>query len=94
MQKKGASDSDPRGSRDFQNLHYFFKSINLQNKQKFFNWRMSKTAELERELAELHAKYKASEGEKDSIQIIKKQRATIDKWVCLACSIIIMFELK
>ena len=37
MQKKGASDSDPRGSRDFQNLHYFFKSINLQNKQKFFN---------------------------------------------------------
>ncbi len=40
---------------------------------------MSKSAELERELAELHTKYKAADGEKDSIQIIKKQRATIDK---------------
>mmetsp|Transcript_29376 Transcript_29376/g.46099 ORF Transcript_29376/g.46099 Transcript_29376/m.46099 type:complete len:561 (-) Transcript_29376:97-1779(-) len=39
----------------------------------------SKSAELERELAELHSKYKASENDKDSVKVIKKQRATIDK---------------
>eukprot|EP00961_Rhodomonas_salina_P064384 866036-Rhodomonas_salina.5 len=39
---------------------------------------MSKSADLERELAELHSKYKAVEGEKESLKVIKKQRATID----------------
>mmetsp|Transcript_2618 Transcript_2618/g.5837 ORF Transcript_2618/g.5837 Transcript_2618/m.5837 type:complete len:553 (+) Transcript_2618:152-1810(+) len=38
-----------------------------------------KAADLERELAELHSKYQASGGEKDSGKIIKKQKATIDK---------------
>jgi len=38
-----------------------------------------KAADLERELAELHSKYQASGGDKDSGKIIKKQKATIDK---------------
>jgi hypothetical protein len=38
---------------------------------------MSKSAE--RELAELHTNIKASEGEKDSIQIIKKQQLLISE---------------
>jgi len=40
---------------------------------------MSKTADLERELAELHSKYKGGDGERESVKVIKKQRATIDK---------------
>ncbi len=40
---------------------------------------MSRSADLERELAELHSKYKALEGEKESVKVIKKQRATIDR---------------
>jgi chromosome segregation ATPase len=40
---------------------------------------MSKAADLERELAELHSKYKGGDGEKESVNVIKKQRATIDK---------------
>jgi hypothetical protein len=40
---------------------------------------MASKADLERELAELHSKYKASEGDKESVKVIKKQRATIDK---------------
>lgn len=39
----------------------------------------SKAADLERELAELHTKYKQADGDADSIKVIKKQRATIDK---------------
>jgi len=41
--------------------------------------RMSKAADLERELAELHSKYKAGDGERESVKVIKKQRSTIDK---------------
>lgn len=40
---------------------------------------MSKAADLERELAELHSKYKAGDGERESVKVIKKQRSTIDK---------------
>jgi hypothetical protein len=42
---------------------------------------MSKSVELENELelAELHGKFRGSEGKKESIQMIKKQEATIDK---------------
>ena len=40
---------------------------------------MSKTVELEKELAELHSRYKQAEEERDGAKVLKKQRASIER---------------